>query len=230
MKQRLPLLLLGVFSLVSLTAVLIVLVTGKTAQRAGNPFQIFLRQAQAHNASFSADITGDGQPEALSLKHGRLTATEGQITLWATPDEWWVDAALVADADNDGGQNIVLSVWKSGSFGPSKPFWVAENDPGVKNHLFVFAFRQGQIEPVWQSSNLAKPNCELIFADVNNDQEQELVVIEGVYGRANECQGKYLAVWKWDEWGFFNEWRSTMGNYNHIEPWLGTVTSWLNEE
>jgi len=47
--------------------------------------------------------------------------------------------------------------------------------------------------------------------------KNELVVIEGDYLQKPECNGSFVAVWKWNGWGFSNEWRSDRGNYSNLE-------------
>jgi hypothetical protein len=98
----------------------------------------------------------------LRLEDGKLTIThEGEgAAFWESPAEWYVDSYAFGDAVGDGTQQLTMSVWKAGNFGPSQPFWVTENDPSVKNHFFVFTFTDKTLEPVWQSSNLEKPNCD----------------------------------------------------------------------
>jgi hypothetical protein len=41
-----------------------------------------------------------------------------------------------------------------------KPCWITGDDPSVKNHLFIFKMVNGFFKPVWQSSNLDRPNYE----------------------------------------------------------------------
>jgi len=110
-----------------------------------------------------------------------------------------------------------MSLWKSGDFGTSKPFWIKENDMSVKNHFFVYDLVNGKIKPVWGSSNLTAPNCEFKIADVNGDGENELIALEGDYADKPLCKGNYVAVWKWNGWGFSNEWRSKKGNFSNLE-------------
>ena len=137
--------------------------------------------------------------------------------IWQSPSNWWIDDFVLADSNNDGIVDINLSLWKSGSFGTSKPFWVKENDMSVKNHFFVLDFSDGSIKQVWGSSNLVEPNCEFKIADVDNDGKKDLVVVEGDYSQKPECDGNYVAVWKWNDWGFSNEWRSEKGNFANLE-------------
>jgi len=90
-------------------------------------------------------------------------------------------------------------VWKEGSFGPHKTFWVAEDDPSVKNHLFIFKLENGNFKPVWQSSNLDHPNYWVALVDLNGDGENELVATESSYTNPGV---KEVTLWKWNGWGF----------------------------
>jgi len=155
--------------------------------------------------------------ENYDLDHGQLTITDGSKLIWQSPTDWWVDNFALADSDGDGRVNLNLSVWKSGDFGSSKPFWIKENDLSIKNHFFVFDFVNSQVKPIWQSSNLTAPNCQFAFADLDDDGLNELITLEGDYLPSLECRGNHLAIWKWNGWGFSNEWRSEKGDYSSFE-------------
>lgn len=163
------------------------------------------------------DLDNDSIPENYDLENGKLTITENEKMIWQSLSDWWIDSFVLADSNNDGVVDINLSLWKSGSFGTSKPFWVKENDMSVKNHFFVLDFSGGSIKQVWGSSNLAEPNCEFKIADVDNDGKNDLVVVEGDYSQMPKCSGNYVAVWKWNDWGFSNEWRSERGNFSNLD-------------
>lgn len=162
------------------------------------------------------DLDGDGKNEEFVLSQGLLTFYRGKRLFWRSPSEWWVDDFFLADANGDGKKEINLSVWKAGDFGRSKPFWVKKNDQSIKNHFFVMSLAGDEIRPLWQSSNLEAPNCEFLFSDIDADGKQELIVIEGEYNNKYICQGKYLALWRWNGWGFTNDWRSQPGEYRDL--------------
>jgi len=164
-----------------------------------------------------ADLDNDSVFENYDLENGKLTITENEKMIWQSPSNWWIDDFVLADSNNDGTVDVNLSLWKSGSFGKSKPFWVKENDMSVKNHFFILDFSGGSIKQVWGSSNLTKPNCEFKIADVDNDGRNDLIVVEGDYLQKPKCNGDYVAVWKWNGWGFSNEWRSEERNFANLE-------------
>jgi hypothetical protein len=164
-----------------------------------------------------ADLNNNFFQETYFLENGRLMVTEKSKTIWKSPDNWWVDDFDLADSNNDEFLEINLSLWKAGSFGSSKPFWVKENDMSVKNHFFVFSFINNSMKLIWGSSNLSAPNCEFKFTDVDEDKKNELIVIEGDYSQTLICKGDYLAVWKWNGWSFSNEWRSEKGNFSNLK-------------
>lgn len=163
------------------------------------------------------DLDNNSIRENYILANGRLTVVENSQHIWQSPKDWWIDNFVLADSTNDGVIDINLSVWKSGSYGDFKPFWIKEEDLSVKNHFFIFNLRDKKIKPVWQSSNLVDQNQELTIAGVDDDNGNELVVIEKDYLVKGERKDNYIAVWKWNGWGFTNEWRSEKGNFCNLE-------------
>lgn len=145
------------------------------------------------------DLDGDGTAEKYILRDGTLTIELDSRIIWQTPRDWWVDYFFFGDANNNGAPELNLLVWKAGSFGPQKPFWVEEDDPGVKNHFFIFKLEEDSIKPVWQSSNLDRPNYRAALIDLNGDGENELVALEGCYNDPNK---RKITLWKWNGWGF----------------------------
>lgn len=165
----------------------------------------------------NADLNNNSFPEEYNLKNGRLTILEDRKIIWQSPDNWWIDNFIIADLNNDGVLDINLSVWKPGNFGMSRPFWIKENDTAVKNHFFIFDLNNAKVKEVWSSSNLTAPNCEFEIDDVDNDGKNDLIVIEGDYSQKQKCDGNYVAVWKWNGWGFSNEWRSERKKFSGLE-------------
>jgi len=137
--------------------------------------------------------------EEFNLKNGGITLRAGSRTIWQSPPDWWVDYFLLGDATNDGLPELNLLVWKTGSFGRHRPFWLEEEDTSVKNHLFIFKLAAGSLKPVWQSSNLDRPNYRADLVDLNDDGANELLIIEGSY---TDPASRTVTLWQWNGWGF----------------------------
>lgn len=145
------------------------------------------------------DLDQDGKNEDYSLQDGKLKVATGSQIIWQSPDDWWVDDFFLGDSNNDSVPELNLLVWKSGSFGPHKPFWLTREDMSIKNHLFIFKLVEGSFKPVWQSSNLDRPNYEAGLEDLDGDGKNELVVTEGNY---DDPKVRKAGIWKWNGWGF----------------------------
>lgn len=164
----------------------------------------------------AGDLDGDGKAEEYLLRDGVLSAREGDPTagkgfqdLWESSPDWHVDSFALGDADNDGKTELVISLWKKGSFGEIRPFWHTDTDDSYKNHLFVYRLQEDTYIPVWCSSDLDRPILSFALRDVNGDGLNELVVEEGQYCRtageryAPDPNGPVrTTVWQWEEWGF----------------------------
>ncbi len=169
------------------------------------------------NIRSESNLGNNSTIEKYKLEKGSLTIEDNSKMVWQSPSDWLIDSFVIADSNNDGTADINLSVWKAGNFGTSKPFWIKENDMSIKNHFFVFDFINGAMNPIWQSSNLETPNCEFAFVDIDGDEKNDLITIEGEYSQKLKCDGRYVAIWKWNGWGFSNEWRSEKGNFSNLK-------------
>ena len=145
------------------------------------------------------DLDGDDLPEIYILHDGIATVWDGSRRLWQSPPDWWVDYLFLGDVNNDGTLELSLSVWKEGNFGSCKPFWMKKDDKRVRNHLFIFKLTEGQIKPVWQSSNLDYPNYWAGLIDLDGSGENKLIVLEGSY---TDPRKREITLWKWNGWGF----------------------------
>lgn len=157
----------------------------------------------------TGDLDGDGRTEEYVLAGTVLTVKEGPEDLWESPADYRVDSFVLGDVDNDGRDNLVVSLWKVGSFGEIRPFWHTGEDAGYKNHLFVYELQGETYKSVWCSSDLDRPILSFAIRDVNGDGLNELIAEEGQYRNvtgeryAPDPNGKVrTAVWQWEEWGF----------------------------
>lgn len=144
---------------------------------------------------WSADLNNNQINEEYILYQERVTVCEGGNTIWQSPGEWQVDQAIIGDVTNDGNQELVLLLWKPGSFGPSRPFWVKGEDKAWSNHLFVYTLAGNHFKQVWCSSALNPPLQDLQIVYDPGGQNY-LTAREEPYAVRNTVR------LKWDEWGF----------------------------
>ncbi|WP_017755050.1 hypothetical protein [Calidifontibacillus oryziterrae] len=145
------------------------------------------------------DLDQNGTKEQLALQNGELSVKTSSQIIWQSDANWWIDYFFAGDTNNDGTIELNMIVWKEGSFGPNKPFWIEEENTEVKNHLFIFKLEHGIMKPVWQSSNLDQPNYCVAIVDVNEDGSNELIAMEGSYTDLTKTD---VTLWKWNGWGF----------------------------
>ena len=77
---------------------------------------------------------------------------------WSGDEDWSVQDMMVKDVDRDGAEELILLVWKHGSYGDSKPFWVKENDDRLRQHIFIYSYdlsREARVKAIWMSSEIS---------------------------------------------------------------------------
>lgn len=155
------------------------------------------------------DLDKDGILEKYILTNNILVINEGVQNIWISPKGYHIDSFSLGDINNDGKVNLVISLWKKGSFGEMKPFWHKKNNNDYKNHLFIYQLQENTFKSVWCSSNLDCPILSFKIKDNNGDGINELVVKEGEYKKVfgdkytiNPTGTKRTVIWQWEEWGF----------------------------
>lgn len=167
------------------------------------------RSAPSPSQLLTGDSDGDGQLETYQLAEGQVTVKTENTILWESDPTWKVTGLVLADADNDGQEEMLLVLWKEGSFGASRPMWMQEEDTAYSNHLFMYRLVAGRMKPVWCSSALDYPILQLQVEDNDGDGLQELVVTEGpaagpLYS-IRQFYSQKQTTWQWQEWGFVLE-------------------------
>ena len=144
-----------------------------------------------------AFLTGmDWQEQEFAFHDGRVFLSNRHVTLyrndtkaWETNWDWNVQSACHADLDGDGSEELLLLVWKRGSYGDHRPFWVKHNDHDLKQHIFIYradSNRDSGIRAIWMSSAL--PYMEGMQTDIKGD-----VLITDQTGHVN--------LWRWEDFG-----------------------------
>ena len=133
----------------------------------------------------------DQETVQIRLKKRCLTFSDpdGQ-TLWTSGEEWKVSQVWVNDIDHDSEQEIIMLVWKIGSFGEHKPFWIEEDDDDWSQHIFIYDWdhdREDRLKPIWMSSALG-----IKAARVSIDENGTVTIIT-----PEEVETR----WYWESWG-----------------------------
>lgn len=139
-----------------------------------------------NDVDVSADLDGDGADERLLVRGRRLVVADGDSSC-ETAWDWHVSDAFAIDVDRDGSLEIVMLVWKRGSYGPSKPFWVKNDEIGFSQHVFIYRYRAGELQPVWMSSKLG---FDVAGCWLDGDAQLHLIEPDG-----------RQSVWAWGTWG-----------------------------
>ena len=69
--------------------------------------------------------------------------------------DWCVQDVLTYDINQDGKEELVMLVWKHGSYGDHLPIWVQHNDIRLEQHIFIYQWdesRDTKLRPTWMSS------------------------------------------------------------------------------
>jgi hypothetical protein len=163
-------------------------------------------------------IAEDGT--TLALKDGVLTVLHQGEEVWSSDPSWDVRQLLVGDVNNDGKQEVALVLWKLFRLEPriiydTFGFPSLWEEGSLRNHLFIYGWRDAAWRHLWCSSPVADPIVELAAADVDGDGANELVVLEGSY-ETHDNPGRHVSMWRWNGWGFTLQWRSPGGVWDRL--------------
>ncbi|MDP3970860.1 MAG: hypothetical protein Q8P90_04105 [bacterium] len=86
--------------------------------------------------------------------------------IWESEEGFKVSNFMIADVDNDGVDELIISVWKEGYYGVDLPFWEEDNIQDLGNHIFVYNLIPDP-EMQWGSSTIGYTIKSLDFQDGN---------------------------------------------------------------
>jgi hypothetical protein len=158
--------------------------------------------------------------QTIVLDRGALTVLHHGEEVWSSDPSWDVRQLLLADVNNDGQQEVAFVLWKPFRLEPAiiydtfkfPSLW---EEGSLRNHLFIYGWRDSAWRHLWCSSPVADPIVELAAADVDGDGASELVVLEGSY-EMPDAPASHVSVWRWSGWGFTLQWRSPGGLWDHL--------------
>lgn len=99
-----------------------------------------------------------------------------------------IQKALCFDVDHDNEDELVLLVWKHGSYGKHMPFWERANDIALEQHVFIYDIIDSEsLKPIWMSSSIGRGVNKMEEYD---SSQLALIRDEGP-----------VTVWEWQHWG-----------------------------
>ena len=105
---------------------------------------------------------------AATLKDRTFSLYQDDRKIWSSEWDWNVQACEIADLDGDGIEELLLLVWKRGSYGDHMPFWVKRNDHDLEQHICrdikaEYDMKIGNIEYEIMSYNLEIEKLKLMI-------------------------------------------------------------------
>ena len=128
----------------------------------------------------------------VRLDNGHLSIydTADEKPVWRSKDDMAIQSVIIKDIDRDGVEELIMLVWKHGSYGEHRPFWVKKNDIALNQHIFIYKYdksRQMRLRPVWMSSELGYEVNAIASGEADT-----LIVTD----RQNRSR-----VWRWEGFG-----------------------------
>lgn len=154
----------------------------------------------------SADRTETSGAYSYVLEDGVLSFLDlDGKQIWRSDEYWFVSDFRLFDIDGDGNTDCLFSLWKSYSF--YKGFH-ENDDPSVKNHLFLYTIRGGYAKSIWASSNLPRPIYSFEISEGVRTAAYTGAILKTVEGRYTKddtkSEGKEF-TYTWQGWGFVPE-------------------------
>lgn len=122
--------------------------------------------------------------------------------IWRSDPYWFVDDFRLFDVDGDGAVDCLFSLWKSYSFYEG---YDKNDDPSVRNHLFLYTIRGGYGKALWASSNLPRPIHSFEVGEGVSTPVSTGAMLRTVEGQytADDAEGvqrEFTYIWR--GWGF----------------------------
>jgi len=135
--------------------------------------------------------TVQGEETVHAVLDAGVLVLETEKEVFRTEEDWITADCFVFDVDHDGCDEVMLHVWKPGSFGEFQPFWMEpDNRREYSEHLFIYEWdmnRADRLDPVWMSSAMPV-------------QGQNVLIEEGGVIRILAPDGSETG-WCWEDWG-----------------------------
>jgi hypothetical protein len=155
------------------------------------------------------DLDGNGTPESFDLTRGRLTIFSGRETAWHSPAGWQIIQAAITDLNHDGHLEVILLIWRPFRSWPVDQ-WLPhggriadfQDAEGQSCQIILIGWKINGYRELWAGSAMAEPIKSFAAVDLDGDNNQELVALEGQYSDPRSAPARTLKVWEWNGFGF----------------------------
>ena len=159
--------------------------------------------------STSGDLNQDGLPENLVLQYQRLTISQGNLALWASPADWTIQEAIIGDLNRDGSLEVVMLIWRIFKPWPIDKYIPVpgrihefQNSKGQSCQIILVGWQRGKFVERWAGSALAEPIRSFNIADLNQDGYEELITLDSRYSDIGIQPARSVSAWEWNGFGF----------------------------
>ena len=166
-------------------------------------YRAFMREKARRESVSRTETLGE---YTYALAGGVLSFTDSDgKQIWRSNKFWFVDDFRLFDVDGDGTVDCLFSLWKSYSF--YKGF-DENDDPSVRNHLFLYTIRSGYAKSLWASSNLPRQIYSFEISEGIRTPVSTgavLKTVEGAYSEDYTPGEEKAFTYTWQGWGFVPE-------------------------
>ena len=149
----------------------------------------FLPSYITWNAS-SEIVSFGAESVQVTLDNKMLSIKKDGELIYQTADDVFVSDVYCVDIDRDSALEVCMMVWKKGSFGEHKPFWITEDTDDYTQHIFLYRWdskRADRLDPMWMSSDLG-----MSIQQMSIDEYNRIHLID---------KNGLETTWAWGNWG-----------------------------
>ncbi len=139
-----------------------------------------------YSAPTDRTITDDKTGITVIQEGRRVKVLRKDTPVWELERDVLAQSVLLGDIDHDGRDDLLVLCWKRGRFGKHKPTWVAYDEIGYSQHIFIYRIEEDTVRPRWMASDIGMDAVSWEFDD-------------GVLS-ITDTEGE-VTKWVWRSWG-----------------------------